>query len=179
VIDAKNAIEARKIRKAEWPRYDCDYSDTIAKTSPCNLSWIVRWNNSTPIGIAGITNRRQGCKHSLWLDWFTIVPQFRGKGIGKAVLLDMFEYCKKLGSCKFLRLDTLYNPKRVSSAMYDKIFDLREAYTAEDTSISKLDYFIFTKYLSADKEPWGERNINLRKEYGLADDYNGLLLEDY
>lgn len=169
-VDLNNLEIAYKIQKEQWPD-DPDYNDLYDKainTKDNNIEFLV-YNDDILIGITGV-GEEENCNDSIWLDWFTILPQYRRNGFGKKVLLDTIEYCKKLNKYKYFRLDTTYYENRPALFLYDKIMDLREDYTIEDTEECKNDYLIYTKGLNCKPEFWNNRYLGLNEYYDTCND---------
>lgn len=164
-IDKKNINIAYEIKKNIWPE-DPDYNsflDKIENSSDDNISWLV-YDNKEIIGITGIYVEDED-NESIWLDWFAILPQYRQKGYGKRVLLDTIDYCKKLNKYLYFRVDTTYYENRPALFLYDKVMDLREDYTAEDTDEKKHEYLIYTYALKGEVKPWNNRYLGLNEYY--------------
>lgn len=164
-IDKNNIELAYKVQKSIWPD-DPDYDnflDKINNPSDDNISWLV-YDNKNLIGITGVYTEDID-KESIWLDWFAILPQYRKKGYGEKVLLDTINYCKKLNRYLYFRLDTTYYENRPALFLYDKIMDLREEYTKEDTEERKYNYLIYTYALNGKIKPWNNRYLGLNEYY--------------
>lgn len=164
-INLENLDIAYKIQKQQWPK-DPDYNDLYDKainTTENNIEFLV-YNEQILIGITGVDVIDE-FKESIWLDWFTILPEYRRKGFGKKVLLDIIEYCKSLNKYKNFRVDTTYYEDKSALFLYDKIMDLREDYTKEDTEKCKNEFLIYTKGLAGKPEPWNNRYLGLKEYY--------------
>lgn len=164
-VDLENLKLAYKIQKEQWPE-EPDYNDLYDKainTTSDNIEFLV-YNNETLIGITGVDVIGK-FRDSIWLGWFTILPKYRRNGFGKKVLLDTIEYCKGLNKYNNFRIDTVYYEDRPSLFLYDKIMDLREDYTCEDTNEYKNNFLIYTKGLNSEPEPWNNRYLGLKKYY--------------
>lgn len=164
-INLSNMVLAYEIQKRQWPETP-DYNglyDKAAHTTDDNIEFLV-YHNETLLGITGI-DRIEEYSDSIWLDWFTILPEYRRKGFGKKVLLDTIEYCKKLNRYKNFRIDTTYYEGRPALFLYDEIMDLREEYTAEDTDECKNNFLIYTKGLKGKPERWNNCYLGLKEYY--------------
>lgn len=164
-VTLKNLDIAYKIQKEQWP-YDPDYNDLYDKAvnmTNDNIEFLV-YNNNSLIGITGVDIYKK-YKDSIWLDWFTILPNFRGKGFGKKVLLDTINYCKSLNTYKYFRIDTTSYEDKIAIILYDKIMDLKEDYTAEDTKEFKYQYLIYTKGLNSKAKLWNNKYLGLQDYY--------------
>lgn len=167
-VDKNNIDLACKIQSSEWPNYPDreNYEYMIENGDERNVDFIVYLNNS-PIGITGVYIESID-KKSIWLDWYCVLPEYRGKGYGKQILLDTINYCRKFDDIDFFRVDTSFNLKRASSNLYLKVMDFIEKYTAEDTENYISDDYICTKCLkpNSDYVAWNNRNLHLREHYG-------------
>ena len=164
-VNLENLDLAYKIQKEQWSD-DPDYNDLYDKainTTDDNIEFLV-YSDETLIGITGV-DVIEKFKDSIWLDWFTILPEYRRKGFGKKVLLDTIEYCKKLNKYSNFRIDTTYYEDRPALFLYDKTMDLREDYTKEDTNEYKNEFLIYTKGLNGKPEPWNNRYLGLKSYY--------------
>ena len=156
---------AYKIQKNIWPEdpdYNC-FLDKIENPRDDNISWLV-YDNENIIGITGVYIEDED-KESIWLDWFAVLPQYRKKGYGEKILLDTIDYCKKLNKYFYFRIDTTYYENRPALFLYDKVMDLREEYTAEDTNEKKYNYLIYTYGLRGKIKPWNNRYLGLSEYY--------------
>lgn len=132
-----------QIQKTIWPQNPVD-RDYLLKAEqhddPTNVSWLVyRREASGPdtlIGLTGVytydpdeTGYDDG--ESIWMDWFGLLPAYRGHNYGEQILLDTIHYAAELHRFKFFRLDTSDFSGRISTKLYDKVMPLRESYTAE------------------------------------------------
>ena len=164
-INKDNIDIAYNIQKNIWPE-DPDYNDFLDKIknpSDDNISWLV-YNNGKIIGITGVYVEDID-NESIWLDWFAILPEYRRKGYGRKVLLDTIDYCKKLNRFLYFRIDTTYYKNRPVLFLYDKVMDLCEKYTIEDSADKKHGYLIYTYGLKGKVKPWNNRYLGLSKYY--------------
>ncbi len=161
----KNLDTAFKIQKETWPD-DPDYNDLYDKainTKDDNCFFLV-YDKEVLIGITGVYVEEE-YPDTIWLDWFTILPEHRRKGYGKKVLLDTIEYCKKLHQYTSFRIDTTYYEKRPAVILYDKVMQLKEDYTIEDTEDHKNNFLIYSYSLKGKLEPWNNKYLGLREYY--------------
>lgn len=133
-----------------------------------NCTWLVYFNQTLVgfIGIFTFDEDEPGYDNgeSIWLDWFAILPAYRRRGWGKTVLIDAINYCRDLKQYQYLRLDTEYWPNRPALFLYDKIMDLREVYTAEDTPNHTYNRLIYSRCLDGSPmKPWQNRFLNLNR----------------
>ena len=63
--------------------------------------WVVRDPTGEGIGICGLYGLR-GYKGDVWLDWYGILPAYRGAGLGRDVLMALIEKAKQRGGCRFM-----------------------------------------------------------------------------
>lgn len=166
-MDSSNFELAYQIQKSIWiedPDYQCFYDKAMTPTlyDTCFLIYF----GDDLIGITGAYI--EDCdSETIWLDWFGILPEYRGNGLGETVLLDTIHYCQSFKEFKYFRLDTTYYENRPAIGLYDKIMDLREEYTIEDTEVLKHQYLIYTYDLkrTGDIQPWNNRYIGLSDYY--------------
>lgn len=164
-VNKDNIEMAYTIQKSIWPE-DPDYNGFLNKVnnpSDDNINWLV-YDNNEIIGITGVYVEDED-NESIWLGWFAILPQYRKKGYGEKVLLDTIDYCKKLNRYLYFRIDTTYYENRPALFLYDKIMDLCEKYTAEDTDEKKYNYLIYTYGLKGEVKPWNNRYLGLNEYY--------------
>lgn len=152
-----------------WPQHGVD-EDYLAKPEEpedqSNVSWLV-YQGEQLVGLTGVFSfdpDEPGYDNgeSIWLDWFAILPDYRGQHLGQQVLEDVIAYCRALGRFKYFRIDTTYTPGRPAVGLYDKIMPLRESYTAEDTPEHSEHYLIYT--ISLDDtvaKPWNNQYLKL------------------
>lgn len=166
-IDKDNFEIGYNIQKQIWedePDYE-NFKSKANSNDADNMSWLVFYNNM-PIGITGVFTEDFD-EETIWLDWYGILPEYRKQGLGKKILLDTIEYCKKLDKYEYLRLDTTYWDGRPAISLYDSVMTFKEKYDAEDTEISH-NWWIYTYSLKGKKEHWNNRII------GLSEYYNNL-----
>ena len=164
-INLDNINIAYEIQKETWPK-DPDYDDLYDKaTNPLddNCFFLV-YDRDNLIGITGVDVYRE-YPDTIWLDWFTILPEYRRNGYGRKVLLDTIEYCKNLNRYKSFRIETTYYENRPALFLYDKVMQAKEDYTIEDTEESKTQTLIYTYSLNGELELWNNKYLGLRKYY--------------
>lgn len=166
-VDQDNLEIAYEIQKTIWasePDYQSFYRK-IAYPDIYEKFFIVYFDNQ-PIGITG-TYIEDFDSESIWLDWYGILPEYRGNGYGKTILLDTICYCQNFNDFSYLRLDTTYWENRPAIFLYDKVMDLKEDYTIEDTKTEKHGYLIYTYNLKRTgyTKPWNNRFIGLVEHY--------------
>lgn len=166
-VDQDNLEIAYEIQKTIWtsePDYQSFYRK-IAYPDIYEKFFIVYFDNQ-PIGITG-TYTEDFDLESIWLDWYGILPEYRGNGYGKIILLDTIRYCREFKQFLYFRLDTTYWENRPAVCLYDKVMDLKEDYTIEDTETEKHGYLIYTYNLKRTgyTKPWNNRFIGLVEHY--------------
>lgn len=163
VVTLDNIELAYQIQHEVWPN-EADYGsfwDKATHTREDNISWLVYVGDNL-IGITGVYVEDIDI-NSIWLDWFAILPCYRKNGFGKQILLDTIDYCRKLGKYRYFRLDTTYYKNRPCLFLYNKVMDVREDYTAEDTDTCKYHYLIYSYDLSGRGmvELWDNKYLGL------------------
>jgi len=164
-LNRNNLDLAYKIQSTTW-KDDPDYEDLYDKaTNPKddNCFFLV-YDKDTLVGITGVDVFRQYCE-TIWLDWFTVLPEHRQKGYGKKILLDTIEYCKQLERFDFFRIEITYYHNRPALFLYDKVMQLRENYTVEDTEDRKNNTIIYSYSLNGKLDPWNNKYLGLREYY--------------
>ena len=142
MLNLKNLNVAFKIQKQTWPD-DPDYDDLYDKAinSKDDNCFFLVYDNETLVGITGVDVYAE-YPSTIWLDWFAILPEHRKKGYGKKVLLDTIYCCKNLNKYDCFRIDTTYYENRPALILYDKVMQLKEDYTIEDTENYKNNFII-------------------------------------
>lgn len=167
LVDQQNVATAFQIQRATWPDdadYD-DFYDKVKNTQDDNCFFLV-FNAGKLIGLTGIDVWKSQYPDTVWLDWFTILPESRRRGYGTKVLLDTIKYCKQIGRFRSFRVETTtYEYADSSLALYNKVIGFFEDYTAEDTDDNKLRTRIYTYPLQGELEPWCNRFLGLREYY--------------
>ncbi|MCM1370856.1 MAG: GNAT family N-acetyltransferase [Clostridium sp.] len=164
-LNLKNLEIAYKIQKETWPDnpdYD-DLYDKAVNTKDDNCFFLV-YDNDCLIGITGV-DFYDKYPESIWMDWFTVLPTYRQKGYGKKILLDTIYYCKSLNKFETFTIDTTYYENRPALILYDKVMELREDYTIEDTKDYKNDFVIYSYSLNGKLEPWNNKYLGLKEYY--------------
>lgn len=73
-----------------WPR--CAYLESIEENNP-DFSYYLAYHNYELVGITG----HYPDKGTMWLGWFGILPNYRGKGLGELLLNSICEKIVDLG----------------------------------------------------------------------------------
>lgn len=165
IVNSNNLEIAFKIQKETWPDavdYD-DLQDKAVNTKNDNCIFLV-YDKEKLIGITGVDVYRQ-YPESAWLDWLAILPEYRKRGYGEKVLLDTIQYCKKLNKFDAFRIEVTYYENRPALFLYDKVMQLREEYTIEDTDTIKRNTIIYSYSLDGKLEAWNNKYLGLTEYY--------------
>lgn len=156
------------IQERFWPDESCreDFLEKISIDDPANVSWLVYIGGELAgiVGVFTFDEVESGFDNNatIWLDWFVLLPEFRGFGFGERVLLDAIKYCTELREYDFLRIDTTYSPNRPAIMLYRKIMDLEEKYLIEPSAPDEFNYRIFSLSLHGKKiVPWDNQFLAL------------------
>lgn len=147
-----------------------EFHDKLINYADDNLNWLV-YDGDKLIGITGIfvydeTEAGFDNNESIWLDWVGVLEEYRHQGYGKAILDWTINYCQNLGRYQFLRLDMICDLQSPAFKIYQKLMDIGEEYTIEDTEARKYNIWIFTKCLqNVPLKKWHNRNLDLVKTY--------------
>lgn len=93
------------------------------------------------------------------------LPEYRRKGYGKKVLLDTIQYCKELKRYDVFRVETTYYESKPAIFLYDKVMQMKENYTIEDTDTIKNHTIIYSYSLNGKLELWNNRYLGLKEYY--------------
>lgn len=123
--------------------------------------WICKNEKNDCIGITG-TYCYLDYPEDAWCGWYGILPENRGQGYGKKLLLWTMEKAKEMGFKNFrLYTDLVDNSNAVE--LYRKLGMIEEPYTVEDMGNEKI--IIFSKGLYSDNiEKIGHRLLSLKKQ---------------
>lgn len=165
ILDLDNLNIAYKIQSENF-KNDPDYEDLYDKAvnmKDDNCMFLV-YDNETLIGMTGVDVYRE-YPDTVWLDWFTVLSEHRRKGYGEKILLDTIEYCKKLNRYDAFRIEITYYKNRPALFLYDKIMELKENYTIEDTENLKNNTIIYSYSLNGKLNLWANKYLGLREYY--------------
>ncbi len=138
------------------------------------LSYKRAYENGTPyfiaylgdkaIGITGLyCEERLGEENTVWLGWYGVLPEYRGQGFGKQILLDSIAEAKKRNFDTF-RLYTSVKNCAEACKLYDKVMDIGEDYTLEEPEMLRR---VYSKSLTDKKIiPWNNRYLYLTENHG-------------
>lgn len=161
-------------------------------------TYFIVYKDTEAVGMFGLYIPFHVEEHkSIWLGWYGIFDQFKGKGIGKQILLDAIEKSKEykdLYGIKYFRLYTDENVNASAQPLYNKVMDLKEYYQNEEMysdeaiSLARIRFpgfsdeelknmltnsiVIFSKPLCDDEIviPWNNRYIGFFETYKLEQD---------
>lgn len=123
--------------------------------------WLARSFENQVVGITGIYSYIE-YPDDAWCAWYGILPEYQGKGFGKALLLWTINQAKKMGFKNF-RLYTDLEDNKTATELYRKVGMIEESYSAEDMGNEKI--VIFSKSLVSDKtEKFGNKKLFLKKQ---------------
>lgn len=119
------------------------------------------------VGITGYySNEDINETNSLWLGWFGVLKEYRGRGIGRTILLDTIEMIKKLSKkypIKYFRLYTSEKDNISAKPLYDSVMELKEYYNNPNDINYDNTCVIYTKSLFGEVPVlWNNRFINLK-----------------
>ncbi len=160
-----------RLQHSVWPdsAVDEDYINNVDyPDDTSNVTWII-YRDEIPIGLTGVFTfdpDESGYDRgdSIWMDWFAILPEYRGQGFGKQALFDTINYCRNLGQYRYFRLDTTDRPGRPAVHLYDQVMPLREEYTAERPADPHFEYLIYSCSLGDwPVKPWNNQFLGLNQ----------------
>lgn len=167
-VDQSNWETAADLQAAEWPDYpDRKRFKNVADSPRDDFCAFLAYKDGELVGLTGVSGyeTEEGKDTSIWMGWFVVAPEMRGKGFGKAILLDTIAYAKSLDRFDYFRIDTDYDPDRPAIHLYEKYMELGEPYTAEDTETEKQGYYIYSTGLKKPVVPWNNRFLGLNDYY--------------
>lgn len=180
-VTPDNLCRALQIQKLVCPKnpVDRDYLFKIDDPgSTIDVSWLVyyRENPNAPeqlIGLTGVysydpSEAGYDDSESIWMDWFTVLPAYRGRSFGEQILRDTIAYAQSLKRFKYFRLDTSDFRGRISTHLYDKVMQLREDYTAEANPSGHHTLVYSCSLGDFAVKPWNNRFLNL-SHYGAIE----------
>lgn len=135
------------------------YKKAYEKGEPYFLAYL----GDKAAGITGLyTEERLGEKNTVWLGWYGVLPEYRGQGLGRQILLDTIAEAKKMNFDTF-RLYTSVKNCADACRLYDKVMDIGEDYTLEEPQMQRR---VYSKSLT-DKEvvPWNGRYLYLTENH--------------
>lgn len=164
-IVESNILFATQIEMTIFPGM-CGYLSYRKAYEKGEPYFLVYFNNNA-IGITGLyQEERLGEKNTVWLGWYGILPEYRKLGLGKTILLDSIEEAKKRGFDTF-RLYTSVKNCPVACKLYDKVMDIGEDYTLEETEMLRK---VYSKSLTNKKVVnWNNRYLYLTENHAEED----------
>ncbi len=184
LVDPICNYKALQVQQQIWPHNppDQDYIDKAYDLSDrTNASWLV-YHRADLVGLTGVytfdppgtdgaddpgESGYDGGK-SIWMDWFAVLPQYRGQSFGRHILLATIAYAQALQRFKYFRLDTTDFPGRASTHLYDQVMQLREDYTAESMPSGHRGLVYSYSLDGSPIKPWNNQLLNLNY-YGAAE----------
>lgn len=166
LIDNNNINLATSIQYTIFPD-ECAYLhykysiDTGYKT---NRYYIIKHNN-IPVGTIGLYFINDKIDNeSIWLGWFGVLPEFRGKGYGRQSLMDMIEKSKQFGK-KYLRLYTNDDGTSTARPLYRSVMQIYEKYNNKDDYNYNGNCLIYT-YSLCNEPPkkWDNKFANIKED---------------
>lgn len=151
------------------------YLNTIQKGIECEKYYIV-YDNDIAVGITG-TYITDSDKDTIWLGWFGVLAEFRGKGYGRKILIDTIELCKSYKKFKYFRLYTSDSEDATARPLYRSVMQLWEYYRNKNDYTYNDSCMVYSYALDDSPiEKWNDRFLNLKKitqeEKEGADFYN-------
>ena len=170
-VTEKNIMLATGIQMTLFPK-SCGYL-SFKKAYEKGDPYFLVYYGGVPIGTTGIyEDAKITPPDTAWLGWYGILPEYRGKGLGKQVLADTIAEAARRGYSTF-RLYTSAISCAVACKLYDKLMDVGEFYTAEEPELMRK---VYSKSLDGRPvEKWNGRNLKL----GENRDEEGRALEIY
>ena len=109
-------------------------------------TYFIAYVDGVPAGTYGLYIPEGVEEHaSIWLGWYGILPEFRGKGIGKRILLDSMEKAKTYASLYPIYYYRLYTSETMNDSaqpLYNRVMTLKEYYrnpeVLNDENIAKV-----------------------------------------
>ncbi len=179
-VTPENISLALQIQGIVWPKnpVDHDYRLKANGADEANASWLVyrHEGSSDPSELVGLTGLytydpdEVGYDNgeSVWMDWFGVLPRYRGHGFGEQILRRTICYASQLDRFKYFRLDTSDFDGRISTKLYDKVMHLREDYTAETYPEGYRGLIYSYSLGNFPVKPWENRLLDL-KLYGALE----------
>ncbi len=168
-VTLQNLILATEIQMKIFPKESAYlfYKHIIERNNPYEKSYIV-YDSNKIIGVTGFyCNEDLNETHSLWLNWYGILEEYRKQGYGKQVLIDTFAMARTLARkypIKYIRLYTTTVDNKVSNILYDEIMDIKETYHNDNDSNYNNTCLIYSKSLFTEPVPyWNNSFLNIRK----------------
>ena len=119
------------------------------------VDWVI-FNDTKPVGIVGLYSYPE-YKEDAWIDWFAILPEFRGKGYAR-ITMDFIEAEAKRRNFKNLRSYTGEHANKEACHFFQGLGWKSEPYLGEDRREETL---IFSKSLQGGEAPaWDNRYLH-------------------
>lgn len=138
-VNKKNINKIKEIQHAVFPESSFKEGfDALLERGPGIFGHILDkyylvYADDVPAGTCGFYIPLGVEEHkSIWLNWFGILPQFRGTGLGRKILTDCIEmakdYMKPPYNVKYFRLYTSEMFNYSAQPLYTSIMSLKEYY---------------------------------------------------
>lgn len=148
-ISKDTLLLATEIQMKIFSEEDCAYLHYLYSFINAEAKkYFIVYEDFELIGITGIYEDEFTQEiGTAWVGWYGVLPDYRGKGYGKQILLKTIESATKLGY-KFIRLYT--ESTNISACkLYDKVMDFKEFYYKENIP----DILVYSKSLCKETCP--------------------------
>lgn len=165
-ITEENIMLATQIELSIFPK-SCGYISFERAYKKGDPYFLVYYDGKA-IGTTGLyEDEKISSRGTVWLGWFGILPEYRGKGLGKRVLSDTIAEAAARGYSVF-RLYTSAVSCATACKLYDAVMDFGEFYTREEPELMRK---VYTKSLDGNSaEKWNNRNLMLGYNRGEEDE---------
>lgn len=171
-VTMENIVLATETEMKFWPDA-CAFNNYLRAYQKGKPYWLVYENNKL-VGMSGIYDYPElGEPETAWLGWFGVLPEYRGEGYGKSILLKMLSKAKEMGY-KTLRLysskrEDLYpNAVPFYTKLSEKFNGFVEDYTLEQPEMKRI---VVSFSLDGNNIPkWNNRNLHLDDDKQDQDD---------
>ena len=165
-VTMDNIILATETEMKFWPD-ECAFNSYLRAYKNGNPYWLV-YEGDNLVGMSGIYDYPElGEPETAWLGWFGVLEKYRGRGYGKAILLETLNRAKEMGYKKF----RLYSSKREDLCpnavpFYTKMSGLFngfvEDYTIEQPEMKRM---VVSFSLDGNEIPkWNNKLLNLDED---------------
>ena len=171
-VTMENIILATETEMKFWPD-SCAFNSYLRAYQKGKPYWLV-YDNNKLVGMSGIYDYPElGEPGTAWLGWFGVLEEYRGRGYGKAILLETLNRAKDMGY-KILRL---YSSKREDLCpnaipFYTKLSKQFNGFV-EDYTLEQPEMQRIVVSFSLDGNPipkWNNRNLFLDEDRKDEDD---------
>lgn len=160
-ITEENILFATHLEMQIFPS-SCGYFSYL-KAYENGAPYFLAYLNNEAFGITGLyEEERLGEKGTVWLGWYGILKNYRGRGLGKAILLDTIKEAENR-KYETLRLYTSEKLCPEACILYDKVMDLGENYTVEEKDLKRK---VYSKSLNGKPvKPWENKFLYLEENH--------------